>query len=138
MDKYKGKYIANKKISSVKKIKEKTFFGNDKVEVSYKDSDEKEVFPLKVLDYIVTKEESDLTTLRDKRVIPVVQDILNILIESELRKEDLQYAIGPKLVESVNNNFREATSKLWGKQDYSVSLMDVQKVLSEKGKQKEN
>ena len=109
----------------------KTYLGKEKVLMKYKhEGIEKEMeLPLEVLKAVVTKKKLDLSELREKRVEPVVEKILIILTESELAKEDVNYAIGPKLEMSLDDAFKRASDKLWGKEIRKISLMDIHKVL---------
>ena len=129
MEKFKGKYIANNKIELVEEIEEKTYLDGKKVKIVFENESPDEILPLEVLEGVVTDEVSDATTLREKRVDPVVTKLLTILVESELGRDDLQYAIGPKLVESVNSAYDRADKTLWGKEHYDISLMDAEKIL---------
>lgn len=132
--KFKGKFVGPYKIEEISLSSEKTYLGKPKVVLTFENNKTQEL-PLEVLQSIVTKTKSDLTELREKKVKPVVEKILIILVESELGQTDLNYAIGPKLTESLNQSFRLANEALWGREKDDVTLMDVEKVLRKKNEQ---
>lgn len=127
-EKYIGKYVGPNKIKEVKETEEKTYLGNTKLELVYENG-QTVLLPTDTVEAVMTEELSDLTKLREARVNPVVEKILVILTESELTNEDMDYAIGPKLTESLNMAVNQAQKILWGKEKHEVTLMDIDKVL---------
>ncbi len=127
-EKYIGKYVGPNKIVTTEEVEDKTYLGNPKLKLVYENGKEM-LFPAEVVEEVVTEEVSDLTKLRDARVAPVVEKILVILTESELNNEDMNHAIGPKLSESLNQSFHKAQKILWGKENYEVTLFDIDKIL---------
>jgi len=137
MKKFIGQFIGAFEIKEIELVDEKSYFGKDKVALLYHD-ESKQILPLEVVNDVVTKEASDATKLREARVIPVVKKLLAILADAELTKEDLNYAVGPKLRFSLDDTFNRANKMLWGKEHDQITLIDIEKVLkkhaSEKGK----
>jgi len=121
--KLKGKFIGPQEIKKAVLHDSKTFFGKDRIVISFKKDLEPEIFPLAVLQHIVTpKPVEDLAELRLTRIKPVVADLLAILTESELSLDDLKFAINTKLSQSLQHNVDRANTILWNKDYYSGSL----------------
>ena len=130
-------------IESVSESENKTYLGKPKVMVVFSATMNKnspqavEVVqemecPLSAMDYIVTDEKSDLTTLRESRVTPVVKELLVVLAEADLTIEDALYALMSKAKMSLDDSVNRASKILWGKEVYNVSIMDIEKVLKSK------
>lgn len=131
MKKYIGKYLGPNKIKEIKKTDEKTYLGNEKLIVIY-ENDQEECFPVKMLDAGITNIESDWSELREARVKPIVEQLMTILTEAELKKSEIDYVTGPKLVESILLAFKLANEKLWGKIYDDVTMKDADKILKQK------
>ncbi len=127
-EKYIGKYVGPNKIITAEEAEEKTYLGNTKLKLVYENG-QTVLLPTDTVEAVMTEELSDLTKLREARVNPLVEKILVILTESELTNEDMNYAIGPKLTESLNMAVNQAQKILWGKESHEVTLMDIDKVL---------
>ena len=132
--KFVGQFIGPDKILKAKEASRKTYFGNPVIEVELEGGKIKE-FPLKVLEEIVTKEKSDLSELREKRVYEPVKKILEILLESEMTIEDIKYLIQTKLPLSIENSVDRAYREMWGKEKWEVTLKDIDDILKGHGKQ---
>jgi hypothetical protein len=127
-EKYIGKYVGPNKIVEANEADEKTYLGNPKLKLVFEDN-QAMLLPLDAVEAAATPEKSDLTNLREARVKPVVEKLLTVLVEAELSSDDLNYAIGPKLTESLNAVFQRAQAILWGKERHEITLYDVDKVL---------
>jgi hypothetical protein len=129
MSKLIGLYYGPYLISDTATSKDKTYLGNE-ITTLICENDKKFNIPTAILEHVITKEKKDLTELRELRVIPVMQQMLTMLVESELTRSEIDYAIGPKMTEALNSSFSLASSKLWGGKDKDdITLMDIQKVL---------
>jgi len=133
LKKLSGKFIGANEIDEVVPVNEKTYLGNNKLKVKFK-SEKEYIYPEEVLKDIVSDEKSDDSILRDKRVNPVVEKILAILVESEITLPEINYAIGPKLTEAISEAQKRANKVLTGKEDYELNLMDIEKILREHNK----
>lgn len=146
LEKFKGKYIGPYLIDFILETENKTYLGKPKVKVVFavklnedelhpgaiiKPMEDTE-YPLSAMDYIVTDEKSDLTTLRESRVTPVVKELLVVLAEADLTLEDASYALMVKAKMSLDDSVNRASKILWGKEPYDVTLMDLEKVLKSK------
>ncbi len=123
-----GKFIGHNKIKDIKLSEKKTFNGLDVYEITYAD-DVKQEYPAKVLVDIATKKAGDPTELRDLRVLPVVEEILKILTEADLKAEDISYCF-TKTQNSISESADKAFKKLWGKEKYEQTPMDIHRVLT--------
>jgi hypothetical protein len=132
-----NKHFGPFQIKGVKNTEEKTYLGYDKI-ILVLDDDTEKTLPIEDLRFIATVEKSNLTELREKRVIPVVKKLLTILTESELGNSDLHYAIDMKLGESIKMASDCAQEVLFGKPKEEVSLMDLEKVLRRQKKKSAN
>jgi len=127
-EKYTDKFIGSNQIEKVELIEDKTFLEKPKVMVFYK-NEYQEVYPEKVLESIVTDDKSDATELREKRVAPVVKELLVVLAEAELTMEDAAYAVMSKVKFSLDDSIARAAKLLWGKEVHEITLMDIDDVL---------
>lgn len=146
---YKGKYIGGLEIKKVVACG-KTMLGEPRVKVTFvKPKPEEKAgdapnetamemaarqvkpheCPLAMLDIMVTKEPSDATELRDKRVSLIVEQMLGALAEAELTVTEIQHAIGFVLKESIDHNVELANQKIWGKPSSDVTLRDIDEKL---------
>jgi hypothetical protein len=131
MDNYINKYFGPYKITSAKLSKLKTYLGKPMADIVM-DGTLKKTIPVKALDAAVRDATSDLSELRTARITPVVEELMVVLAESDLSKEDLQHAVSFTLLESLKQAYNRGDAVLWGKEEYEVSLMDVNRVLTAK------
>jgi hypothetical protein len=124
---FEGKFIADQKIKEVKDIESKTYLGSDRVEVLFED-ETKEEFPKNILEAIISDEQSDLTTLRDKRVNPVLVQVIALMAEAELNLDDQNYFTS-RLPSLLQMNFDKAVDKLFGKPQYKTTLRDIENII---------
>lgn len=94
----------------LKKIKDSVIKKNV-VTVEYEDGS-KEVLSKMMYDNVVSKESYDLTTLRDKRINPVVKEVLIIMRNYGIKINELPY-FSAVLNESLNKSEQEALKELW-------------------------
>jgi hypothetical protein len=136
MKEFNQKYIGPNKIKMTRELKEKTYLEKSKVELEY-DNGETISYPLEMVEKMVTDTASDLTTLREARVNPVIEKILGLITESELTLDEAYYATGPKMQASIDMAMDKCQKILWGGKDLTqgyktVTLMDMEKVLKRK------
>ena len=102
-------------------------------EVEYLDN-KKEILSKIMFDEIVTEEKCDATTLRDKRVRPVVAQVLGVMRLWGLKTGEVGY-FSALLNQSLMNNENEALKHLWKgvvptlETLDDVSLVDVDLIL---------
>ena len=120
------KYIGDKEI--------KTYQCNEGIcEVEYADS-KKETLSKAMFDEIVDDKKCDLSTLRDKRVRPVVAHVLGVMRMWGIKTSEVSY-FSQLLNQSLINNENVASTHLWKSINSTindvedVSLVDVDKVL---------
>ena len=122
-----GKFIGPDKIKVAKVLKEKTYLGNDRMEIEF--DDKKIQLPKEIVENIASEKPYDFNELQDKRIRPVVEKILILLTEAELNRDDIQALIQLRLPDSILKAKQIAEEKLWGKKDYEVTLFDIDKIL---------
>src|SRR3990167_2570422 len=105
-----GKYIGQNRISAVRETSEKTPGVVDIVEVEYKNGTV-EHFSSLMLNKVVSDHASDLSKLRDLRVQPVVEIVLQIMRDWGVRLADLSY-FSTVLMQSLDYNHKEALNIL--------------------------
>lgn len=131
-----SKFIGDQKIKETKETTEKTPGGTAIVEVVYENG-RIERFSQLMYDLVVSEKSCDASTLREKRVQPVVGSVLAILREYGVRVGDTPY-LSALLNQSLNSNVEEATKELWSRvmpkpQTLDdVDLVTVDRVLTSK------
>lgn len=125
-----GQYVGKKKIKATEISKRKTFLGKEVTLLTYED-ETKEELPSEQLLLQVTLEPCDLTQLREKAIVPMVEKILAILLEAEIKVIDVEY-MTQKIIMSIRDHIDRANKKLWGKEYYDQTLFDVHNVLTQK------
>jgi hypothetical protein len=129
-----GQYVGKKKIKSTEVLKRKTFLGKEVTLLTYED-DTKEEHPSEQLWLLVTAQPCEPTDLREKTIVPVVEKILAILLEAEIKIIDIEY-LTQKIIMSVRDHIDRANKKLWGREYYDQTLSDVHQVLTKKEEKK--
>jgi len=124
----KGEYYGENKIEKVVKLKDKTYFGKERIRLEFKDKEQNIELPLEVANMVISEKPTDLTTLVNTRIRPVIARILAIITEAELTIDEINYLM-PDVTESVNVNIDKANKKLWGKDKGDKNLLDVDKIL---------
>lgn len=100
------KFVGLKKIESFKDIE------GEMVEITYID-DKVERFSKVMFDEIASKKPCDLSTLRDKRVRPVVSELLGVIRRWGIKINELPY-LSSLMNTSLDENHKAALCKLWG------------------------
>ena len=135
----KGKYIGPNQIKGARLSDRKTYLGKEIVEITYEPilnpttnisyDQPKEEFPQEMVGKIVTEKQSDLTTLRDAFVKPIVEKIIMIMLEAEIQIVDIEYALA-QTSNSLNVHLEKANEILWKKDLMKRTLADIQKILT--------
>lgn len=132
----KGKFIGGKKIEQTRELAEKTPGGFAIIEVKYED---KTTEWLSVLMFakVVSEQACDASALRDKRIPPVVQELIATLRDWGIKLGELPY-MSTLLNQSLDFNQKEALLELWSKwmpkplSPDEVDLVTVDRVLRSK------
>lgn len=130
---YTDRFIGEKKILFAELTEETTPAGTKIVKVTFVD-DSVEHFSELMFGHVVTEEQGDLSTLRERRVKPIVQAILELLREYGIRVGELPY-FSALLNQSLDFNRAEAERHLWSqympkpKDLEDVDLITVDRVL---------
>jgi hypothetical protein len=125
-----GKFIGPHKIKEVKLVDRKTYLGKDVLEMTYEDGT-KEELTQKMAEKVATEKETDFTTLRDNFVKSIIEEISAILLESEIKIIDIEYVL-QSITGHLNQKIEEAIDKAIGKDKYTRSLVDINKILTQK------
>ena len=105
------KYIGEKKVANIIDSGTKTHGGVSVVAVLYEDGT-KEMISSLMIDKIISEASCDLTALREKRLTPVVEQVLNLLRDWGVKLNELPY-MSMLLNQSLDFNQKEALIKLW-------------------------
>ena len=118
------KYIGERKVKEVKKTEETTPGNTPIIAVTYEDG-LVEHFSELMLDKVISNEPCNLTELRDKRVIPVMERVFMIMREWGLKTGEFPY-FSQLLNQSLDFNTDAAYIKLVSKyMPKPLSLEDV-------------
>jgi len=134
MDKYIGLFIGPNKISRLTKMDRQTYFGKEVYQIEYENGIIEER-PKEIIEKIADEEKYDWTELRERISKIVVEKILAILLEAEVKLEDIDYIL-QLTAKSLNTNLEQASEYLWGKKLYDRTVEDIQRVLAKSNKSK--
>ena len=104
-------YIGEKKVANIIDSGTKTHGDVPVVAVIYEDGS-KELISSLMIDKIVSDVACDLTVLREKRLTPIVEQILNLLRDWGVKFNELPY-MSILLNQSLDFNQKEALIRLW-------------------------
>lgn len=127
---YCGKCFGLDKIKFVTDVDKKTYRGEEMIGLTF-ENDETFYIPVKVAQYAITDKETDLTSLREILIKPIVKEIIEVLLESQLKIEDFEFVL-TRVKGSIQESIMKATDKLWGKDGNSITLADVDEILTNK------
>lgn len=116
-------YIGQKKI---KEFKEE----GEIVKITYEDNTTG-ILTKKMFEIVKSEETCDLTQLRDKRVEPIVKEVLEVLRDWGIRASELPYFF-TKINESLVYNEDQAILGLWQKENDIKSLEEVDLLMVDK------
>lgn len=128
-----GKFIGPNKIVGMGSVGRWTYLKREVVEAEYENGN-KEEFPEVVFNRIVTDEATDLTTLRDMYVKPVIEEVITILLEAEVSIADIEQILARTSL-SLNDNLERANAILWGKDLMKRTVADIHKILLQANEQ---
>lgn len=112
-----------------KKIKEVKEDGNHVV-LSFVDSKVPSLrLTKKMYDVSVTDAKSDATSVKRVQLHAVVKDILTIMLIWDIKVEDVNMLLN-LIVQSLNENQKQAVDKLYGVKEEKRHLSDIDNVLS--------
>lgn len=131
---YKNQYIGEKLIANVTETKEVTPSGVGILMVEYAD-ETKEYISSLMIDYVLSESPCDLSELRDKRLRPIVEKILELFRDWGLKLSELSQ-VSLLLNQSIDYNHKQAMIQLWSKyanvnHPEEVDMLTLDKVLKE-------
>lgn len=135
-----GKYVGGEKIAEAIRLVRHTPLGKEMIKLVY-DSGKEATFSLEDLEAIISNEPLTPTQLSDRRIEPVVAEILAVLLEHDLTLDDafrIQGAVMSRVNLSVEDAIRRAFGKLLDREIYfntargNITLGDLNDLLSGK------
>ena len=133
-----GKFIGGDTIVSTEMLDVKTPQGKDILEVTFK-SGKKRVYPSETMARIITEEVSDASAVSEKKLLPVIREVMAILAENDISVGEIDM-FQKQLGSNIENAFNRATSFMWFKDDaefvpnfnpmFDVSLLMAHKVIT--------
>lgn len=113
LNKYQDQFLGDKQIKFVEEA-EPSKSGIELMTVVFNDGSREQYSKLMLeQEGVVTPQVQDLTEFRDRRVFPVVKDILKLLRDYNLKVDEVQYLFA-KTATSMNVNIDKAEASLWG------------------------
>jgi len=113
-------YIGPDEVLSVEDSAEKTEFTGDLVLVHFVNSQFDKLMPKVVYESLVTKEPTDMNSLHERRVSPVVNVMAIMMIRYGLTYSEILDACR-KTADKMQDSFERATNFLWTKDDRNWS-----------------
>lgn len=106
-----GKFVGPRKIASVEVLEQKTLAGKSVVSVKYEgDYDEK--LTLKTLILSVTDDAKDFNSLREKKFMAILPELMQILAEYDIKVYEVD-ALFRDAANTLTQSFNRALSFLW-------------------------
>lgn len=113
LKKYQDQFLGDKQIKFVEEA-QASKSGVELVTVIFNDNSREQYSKLMLeQEGVVTPQIQDLTEFREKRVYPVIQGILKLMRDYNVRVEEADYLMN-KVVLSVNENLNQAERIFWG------------------------
>ena len=91
-----------------------------------------QIFSNHILAELTTKEPMDMDYIRKVRCMPAVKEILVVMLKYNIQLDEEVNVVIKKVIDSLNENREQATNKLFKKQSYELTMLDIHKVLIEK------
>jgi len=110
-----GKYIGSNEIVSTKVLDLTTPAGTQIIEVEFKKGN-KRMYNVETLKTIITDEISDESTVSQKKLMPVVQKMMELVAEHDLQYGEVDM-LTKQFITNIENTFNRALSFLWFKTD---------------------
>ena len=107
----KAQFIGPRQVSSVVTSKHTTPKGEEIVTILY-EGGHTETMPKRTFDIVVTTEATDWNALQRRKHLPIVQDILDIVMEYDVKADEIDALLRSVGIE-VDNAFNRAVSYLW-------------------------
>jgi hypothetical protein len=132
LSKYEDQWLGDRQIKFIEEATPSKS-GVELVSVVFNDGSREQYSKLMLSqDGVVSPQIQDLTEFRERRVLPVVQEILTVLRDYNVRIDEVDYVM-QKAVTSINMNLQEAEASFWGVQRLGQqTLIQVDEVLLNK------
>ncbi len=106
-----GKFIGPDEIVSVTLMDIKTPKGGDVYEIGFS-NERRHLFSKTTLDLIVTDTLSDLNEVQEKKMVPMLTEVMNVISEYDLTTKEVS-TLSQKLSALLTDTFDRTTSFLW-------------------------
>ena len=106
-----GKFIGADEIESIKPAEVKTPEGKDVMEVTFKNK-KKYIYPVTTLELVVTDELSDASTVQQKKMTPMIRQVLGICAEYDLSVSEIEMLF-KQIGSNLDLAFNRATNQIW-------------------------
>lgn len=123
------KYIGDKKILAIQNISETTPIGSEMVLVTFESGTPKKI-PKALAERLQTDLPIDATQLRSKWVDPIVNQVIVLMQENDMKYEDMDYLI-TLLLTSIDDKCSRANAHLYGVDFYPQrTILSVERVIN--------
>jgi hypothetical protein len=113
LSKFEDQWLGDKQIKFIEE-REPSKSGVELVSVVFNDGTRQEYSKLMLeQEGVVTPQIQDLTAFRDKRILPIVKEVLKMLLKYNVKIEELDYLMQQAFT-SVNMNLQKAEANFWG------------------------
>ena len=82
-----------------------------------------------LLDKYITTDKVEPTEFRDRVIMPVVEQLTEVLLKNQVRVEWIEYAFNAA-AHALNASLDKATEIKWGKKLYNRTVLDVDNTLT--------
>ena len=82
----------------------------------------------KMFDVVITDKPVDLTDLRTARLFPVVKEILQLMLDWDVKINEIEYVF-TLVTTSFNVNFKQASDIAWGTAEDERTMRDVESMI---------
>jgi len=92
----------------------------------------KEIFGEEILEILKSDKPIDASALRDKKITFVAEKILELLLVHNVKPSEFEF-LTAVLQGSLQENIKKANDILWKKQSHERTMLDIDKILKNKG-----
>ena len=92
----------------------------------------KEIFGEEILKLLKSDKPIDASQLRDTKITFVAKKILELLLVHNVKPSEFEF-LTALLQGSLQENIKKANDILWGKQSHERTMLDIDKILKNKG-----
>lgn len=130
------KYIGPNEVEDIYSTEHKTPSGKEVLRITYVGDVKDELMSRLMFDKVVSKEATDLSLLREDRLIPIAEDMLKVMTEWGVKLDEVPYLIQQKILKSIEDSTDKAHSKLFefeletASSEFDITLLHYDIVLN--------